>query len=74
MGEFAKFAIAPQFSYDLVGDAYGVDVPFYLVGDGKGKLRGGFRLGYTNQKKADGGRDDDISLGVFLGVPFSVFR
>jgi hypothetical protein len=74
MGNFAKFAIAPQFSYDLLSDAYGVDVPIYLAGDGKGKLRGGIRAGYTNEKKVGGGRDDDFTLGVFLGVPFSVFR
>lgn len=74
VGEFARFAVAPEFSVDLKSDAYSIDMPIYLMGDGKGKLRGGVRLGYLNTKKAAGGREDDFSLGLFVGVPFSVFR
>jgi hypothetical protein len=73
-GRTPSFAIAPQFSYDATSGGYGVDLPVYLVSDGAGKLRGGLRLSYTNVKKAGGGRKGDTSLGLFVGVPFSVFR
>jgi hypothetical protein len=74
VGEFASFAIAPEFSYDLNNDGYSLDVPLYLVGDGKGKLRGGVRFGYVNSPKAAGGRESDYSLGLFIGLPFSVIH
>jgi type II secretory pathway pseudopilin PulG len=74
VGEFARFAIAPEVSFDLESDAYSLDLPVYLMGDGSGKLRGGVRFGYLNSKQADGGREGDFSLGMFVGVPFSVFH
>jgi hypothetical protein len=73
-GHSASLAIAPQFSYDFRSDAYAIDLPVYLVTDGAGKLRGGVRFGYTNTKKTGGGRKDDASLSLFVGVPFSVFH
>lgn len=72
-GGFAKFAIAPLVSLDIKNKAVAVDVPLYLIGDGKGGLRGGVRVTYTNERKNGGGRDDDVKFGVFVGVPFSLF-
>jgi hypothetical protein len=74
VGEFAKLAIAPELSFDVKNSAYAVDLPIYFVANGTGKLRGGLRLGYVNTKGEDGGREDDFSLGLFVGVPFSLFQ
>jgi hypothetical protein len=73
VGEYAKAAIAPEFSYDVESEAYSVTLPVYLVGDDKGKLRGGVRAVYLNEKQPTGGRDDAFTLGVFVGVPFTLF-
>lgn len=74
IGEYAKAAIAPEFSYDVESEAYSITLPVYLVGDGKGKLRGGIRAVYLNEKEpTGGGRDDAFTLGVFVGVPFTLF-
>ena len=69
-----RYAIAPSFSYDAKNEAFAVDVPFYLASDGEGKLRGGVRVGYTNVRKTGGGREDDATIALFVGVPFSLFR
>jgi hypothetical protein len=74
VGQYATIAIAPELSVDFNRDSYSADLPIYLVGDGQGVLRGGIRLGYVNSPRDGGGRDDDFSLGIFIGVPFSVFR
>ncbi|WP_277984507.1 hypothetical protein [Sphingomonas faeni] len=73
VGQFATLAIAPQVSVDLKSKAFSLDVPVYFVGDGTGKLRGGVRGVYLNRRDGTGGRDDDFTLGLFVGVPFSVF-
>lgn len=74
-GGAARYAIAPNVSYDVRNDAYAIDVPFYLASDGEGKLRGGVRVGYTNSRKTTGGgREDDTTIALFVGVPFSLFR
>lgn len=73
VGQFATLAIAPQVSVDLKSKAFSLDVPVYFVGDGTGKLRGGVRGVYLNRRDGTGGREDDFTLGLFVGVPFSVF-
>jgi len=71
----AQFAIAPQFSYDVHNDAYAINVPFYLAGDGSGKLRAGVRFTYANTSDATTGhRTEDTRFGFFIGVPFSIFQ
>ncbi|MFZ1367373.1 hypothetical protein, partial [Sphingorhabdus sp.] len=60
-------------SYDIENKAFAVDVPLYLFPDNKGALKGGVRFGYTNTKDALGKRDGDFQLGLFFGVPFSIF-
>lgn len=69
-----RLAVAPLISYDLKNEDFAADFPIYLIGDGNGKLRGGFRITYENAKKATGGRKDDVKFGVFVGVPFSLFN
>lgn len=73
-GKAAQFAIAPKFSYDVNDASYSVDVPLYLAGDGKGKLRGGVRGLYVNARDQTGVRKGDFSLALFVGVPFSIFN
>lgn len=68
------YAIAPSVSYDVKNRVFGVDAPFYLASDGEGKLRGGVRVGYVNAPKIGGGREDDATIALFVGVPFSLFR
>ncbi|MFZ1566996.1 hypothetical protein [Sphingorhabdus sp.] len=69
----ARLAVAPEISYDIENKAFAVDVPLYLFPDNKGALKGGVRFGYTNTKDALGKRDGDFQLGLFFGVPFSIF-
>lgn len=74
IGSFASFAVAPKFSIDLEGNAYSLAVPIYFAGDGAGKLRGGIRGVYLSKEASDGSREEDLTLGLFVGVPFSLFR
>jgi hypothetical protein len=74
VGDHARFAVAPKASFDTKDKSYSVDVPFYFAGDGTGKLRGGIRASYVNQKDPAGGRKDDVTLALFVGVPFTIFR
>lgn len=67
-------AVAPKASFDVANDAWSIDVPVYFVGDGAGKLRGGVRGVYLNQEAKDGGREDSFAVGLFVGVPFTVFK
>jgi hypothetical protein len=73
-GSLPRFAIAPELSYDFNNHSYAIDVPIYLAQASNGQLRGGVRLGYVNQPDGNGGRNGDFSLGVFVGVPFTLFR
>lgn len=73
IGSYSSFAIAPRFVIDTRNGDYSLGVPLYLAGDGTGKLRGGVKGVYTSKKDKDGKRDGDFALGVFVGVPFSVF-
>ncbi|WP_430424664.1 hypothetical protein [Phenylobacterium sp.] len=75
VGTFSKLAIAPEVSADVENDAWSVSLPVYFAGDGKGSLRAGVRGVYVNTKdKVNGGRDEDFTIGVFFGVPFSVLQ
>jgi len=74
VGRNVQLAIAPELSFDLGSDAWTIDFPFYFATDSEGKLRGGVRGIYVNQPDPLGGRTDSFTLGLFVGVPFSVFR
>lgn len=61
-----QIAIAPQITYKTKDNNIGVEVPVYLVPDEKGKLSGGIKAVYNS-------KGDEFAIGVFVGVPFSVF-
>lgn len=72
-GIFGGAAIAPQFTYNLEEDRFGIDVPLYLVADANGGLTGGLRFGYISEDE-DEEEDEEFILGIFVGVPFSIFN
>lgn len=60
-------AIAIQLSHDFASGVNTIDIPVYLISDGKAGLSGGFAVGYSSDK-------DKIQLGVFVTQPFSLFN
>lgn len=56
-------AIAPLVTYDVNDDVVGVDLPLYLVSDGKLGLSGGLRMGWRSDTK-------DAVFGIFVGKRF----
>jgi hypothetical protein len=74
VGQFASLAIAPEFSADIDNHAYSIDVPLYFASAADGKFRGGIRGVYLNERdEKNGGRKGSFALGLFVGVPFSLF-
>ncbi len=61
-----QIAIAPQVTYRTEDNNVGVEVPIYLVPDKDGKLSGGIKAVYNS-------KGDEFAVGVFVGVPFSIF-
>jgi hypothetical protein len=61
-----QIAIAPQVTYRFEDKNVGVEVPIYLVPDKDGKLSGGIKAVYNS-------KGDEFAVGLFVGVPFSVF-
>lgn len=59
-------AFAPQVTYDIEGKEFGAELPIYLAPDEKGKLSGGLKIAYASKQ-------DDVAIGLFIGVPFSIF-
>ena len=62
-----------EITIDVTSGEYSIGAPVYLVTDGDGKLRGGVQGTYTNKKDKDGKRKGDFALGLFIGVPFTIF-
>lgn len=62
-----KIAMAPEFTFDLEEDEYAVEVPIYLQRNREGALDGGIRFGYRSDTK-------DFGVGVFVGIPFTIFQ
>jgi len=56
-------AVAPLITYDATDDVLGVDLPLYLVSDGKLGLSGGLRMGWRSDTK-------DAVFGIFVGKRF----
>ena len=65
-GRLARLAIAPQINYDVEDDVWAVDVPIYFIPGPNGGLNGGVRLGYRSD------RDNEFSVGLFIGTTFSL--
>jgi hypothetical protein len=66
VNDTTQIAIAPQVTYRFEDKNVGVEVPIYLVPDEKGKLSGGIKAVYNS-------KGDEFAVGLFVGVPFSVF-
>lgn len=63
---FSRAAISFDANYDFEADVLGLEMPVYLVGDNKGNLNGGFRVGWRSDTK-------DPIFGIFIGSAFSLF-
>ena len=61
-----QIAIAPQITYKTEDKSVGIEVPIYLVPDKAGKLSGGIKAVYNS-------KGDEFAVGLFVGVPFSIF-
>ena len=70
-GLIPNVAISLRLTYDADNDEFGADMPFYLFGDAKGKLSGGFRVGMRT-----GGDDsnDGFEAGFFLNSTFDLLK
>lgn len=67
------YAFEVKAGYDTQSKIYGVVTSLYLVPDNDGALRGGLRLGWQSNDDDPATDDDNLTVGVFLGVPFQVF-
>lgn len=67
-GNLLNLAVAPEVTYDVIDDIWGVDVPVYVVPDKEGGLSGGIRFGYRSD------REDKFSVGLFIGTTFGFFQ
>ncbi|HSF12636.1 MAG TPA: hypothetical protein VLA50_06650, partial [Erythrobacter sp.] len=65
IGGGQRIGIAPEFTYDFEMDDFQVEVPVYFSPDDKKQLTGGLFTRYESD-------DDDFSVGLFVGVPFSI--
>jgi hypothetical protein len=61
---FGSRAVGLKVVHDFKNDNWGVDVPLYLFPNDKGMFSGGLRFGWTDT--------DQLSAGVFVGVPFKL--
>ena len=64
--EGTQIAIGPQVTYRTEDKNVGVEVPIYLAPDEGGKLSGGLKAVYNSN-------GDEFAVGIFVGVPFSIF-
>jgi len=62
-----QFGIAPQVSYDVLGDHYRVEMPVYLTPDGNSSFRPGISFSYVSE-------DNEFVIGLFLRKSFSLGR
>ncbi|HEV2818419.1 MAG TPA: hypothetical protein VGW40_14500 [Allosphingosinicella sp.] len=62
-----SFGIAPQASYDVIGDHYRLELPIYLTPEGDPDFLPGISLAYDSE-------DHDFVIGLFLRKRFSLGR
>lgn len=62
----SNVAAAPQVTYRFEDNNIGVEVPVYLSPHTDGKLSGGLKFAYNS-------KGDEFGIGMFVGVPFSIF-
>ncbi|HEX6179298.1 MAG TPA: hypothetical protein VF057_13130, partial [Thermoanaerobaculia bacterium] len=71
-----RVAITPRFGYDFNDKIWGGELVTYLFQHEKNGLNGGIHLAYKQDKpkRAPDEEDkDNLSLAVFIGVPFQLF-
>lgn len=66
-GVYSQIGVAPEVALDVDSGEYSVDVPIYFAPNKDGHLTGGIRVGYASEK-------DNLTFGLFVGVPFTVFQ
>ena len=72
-GGHTPYAVEIKAGYDTQAKVGGVVTSLYLVPDGDGALRGGLRLGWQSSDDDPTTDDDNVTIGVFLGLPFGTF-
>lgn len=65
--QFAEFGMGVILTRDFGERVTGIELPVYLVKDKEGKLTAGLKSGWRSDT-------DKLTFGVFVGVPFSLFR
>ena len=53
-------------TYNISDDVVRVEVPFYVFLDNEHHYRGGLRFAWDSE-------DRKVGVGIFIGVPFSLF-
>ena len=66
-----KIGFSPQVTYDIKDKSFRAEVPVYLSPDKDGALSGGIKFGYNS--KSENSKKDDFAIGLFVGLPFSIF-
>lgn len=61
-----NIAIAPMIAFRTQDSNLNVEVPIYLAPGADGRLSGGIKAAYNS-------KGDEFSIGLFVGVPFSIF-
>jgi len=64
---YGKFGVHPRISYDYEESVVGYQLQLYFIPNADKALTGGLDLGYRNDTH-------DFTVGLFVGVPFSVFQ
>ena len=61
-----RFAVSPNVAYDAFDNEWAFDLPVYFLPGKDGTLTGGFRAGYTTEKK-------EATFGIFIGAAFGLW-
>lgn len=64
-----QFGLAPRVSYDFKSKGYEASLPIYFVRNADRQLSGGIKFDYSNTPKKAGGRKEEFTAGLFIGVP-----
>ncbi len=67
------YAVELKAGYDFEHEITGAAATLYLVPDKDNKLRGGLRLSWQSDDHDPTTDDQNVTIGAFVGVPFSVF-
>ena len=62
----SRWALTSLLTYDFESDDYGIELPLYLLRDENAAWTGGVSVGWTSEER-------DVTVQIFVGVPFSLF-